>query len=699
MEEETMKKGRNRGYLAGFVFCGLMLSVNVSLGAAAENGKADTTLDEITVTGTPEPNPATPITTRYGTQYNKVTEEQIKDQNAYDFQSALRDVPGVMSQSKNLIGSQTSHSLYIRGRGASHPSSDFAVEFDGVPRYGALYGQVLGDGIATSAIGSIEIFKSPQLSQFGNGYASINVQPKYLKNEGRELVFETSGGSFSTFSESLSGGVKKGPYDFYLSESWVSTDGHRDHSRAQQQSYYANLGYQINNNWDIRVLTNYVNSQTLAPMPDITPASTNKVSWPGAERYDTETTLTTLTLNHHYDSFEGYLKAYWNETNFDLVQELTSGQRYANGSGGVGSRQEVALYGVRAKEKLRLWRGGEVLVGTDLDMTNLKNTSRTYSGQAVTGVNGGLAQRVWDFPDMMIVSPSVAVSQMFGSPEGFHIIPSAGFRYFSHNEFEDKPAAQAGLVAGYNHTDLNMNYSRGVNYPTPVVLQNMVLTSSPVNNASQIWKKIKPEVVDHYEIGITHTWPEIASLSATGFYDEGKDRFQAYMYGTVPTSFNDPIGRYRIRGLELSGKTTPVKTLELFAGATWLRAKTSGANGVESDHLPYTPEFQFQAGATWRFLDNFRLFTDLQHLSGLYQGTNARSGSFNFTKLTDSDKLDDITLVNAKLNYHFDYKTNRLKDAELFVAVNNIFNESYAYAKGYGMPGTTVFSGLTVKFQ
>ena len=95
-------------------------------------------------------NPVTPIDTRYGTQYNLVTEEQIKEQNSYDFESTLRDVPGVMFQSKNLIGEQTSHSLYIRGRGASHPSPDFAIEFDGVPRFGALFGQVLGDGIAIS---------------------------------------------------------------------------------------------------------------------------------------------------------------------------------------------------------------------------------------------------------------------------------------------------------------------------------------------------------------------------------------------------------------------------------------------------------------------------------------------------------------------------------------------------------------------
>lgn len=654
--------------------------------------KGVTKLKEIVVTTTPYTNPVNPITTNYGTEHNLVTEEQIKEQNAYDFQSALRDVPGVMFQSKNLIGSQTSHSLYIRGRGASHPSSDIAIEFDGVPRYGALFGQVLGDSIAVPTIGSIEVYKSPQPSEFGSGYASVNILPRYMTKEGQEIVQTFSGGSFATFNESLSGGVKKGPYDFYVSQSWVSTNGDVDHSRAQQQNYYANNGYQINNMWSIRFLANYVKSQTLAPMPDITPAATNSVSWPQAERYDTETFLSTLTLNNNYEYVNGYLKAYMNDTNFDLLQELQSanGQRYsAGGSDGLWSRQEIMLYGIRAKEKLHLWSGGEILVGVDLDKAELKNTQRSYSGL--------VAEKVWDFPNTTLFSPYLALSQTFGSPDGFHITPSAGFRYYNHSEFESASAAQGGLVAGYKNTDININYSRGVNYPTPIVLMNAVLTSSPKTVSTEI----KPEIVDHYEMGLTHTWPETASLKATAFYDKGKDRVLAFMGGPVPLQFNDPIGQYEIRGLELTGSVTPVKNLEFFAGATWLETEATGNDGVERDHMPYTPRFQLQAGAKWAFLENFRLTMDMQHMSNVYAGTVSRggSGSFKYGDLTDKDKLDDITLCNARVSYSFDYKKLRLNDSEIFFAVNNIANQHYEYAKGYSMPGITFFGGYSVKFR
>ena len=658
-------------------------------------------LEEMVVTGSAEPNPVTPVTTRYGTQHHLVTEEQIREQQVYDFPSALRNVPGVMYQSKNLMGSQTNHSLYIRGRGASHPSADVVILFDGVPRYGALFGQVLGDGIALPVIGAMEVFKSPQPSQFGNGYAAVNVLPKFMKDEGREVVLDASGGSFATIAEALSGGVRDGPLDVYLSQSWASTDGHRDHARAQQQNYYANGGYAFNQHWNVRLLANAVDSQTLAPMPELRPTAINGVLWPDAERFDTRTFLAILTLDHRYDTTSGYLKAYRNDTTFDLLQELdkSTGQRYGGGTGGLWSRQELALYGLRAQEKILPWPGGEILLGADLDLTRMKNTQSTYSGLSVAGINGGRAERTWDFPDTRLFSPYGAFSQMFGTADGVHLIPSAGFRYFHHSDFEAKTAGQAGLVVGYNQTDLNLSFARGVNYPSPVVVMNMVLTNAPVNDPGRYWKTIKPEVVDHFELALTHTWPRRASLGATLFQDKGSDRYLAYMGGPIPVLFNDPIGNYETRGLELTGTIRPIQSLECFAAAVWLDTRAKGRDGVERRYLPYTPGFQFQAGADWTFLERYRLRLDMQHLRDVYGGTSARGGTFNFAQLTDASRVDDITLVNGRLAYRFSYRPWRLGESEVYAAINNLLNRRYEYARGYSMPGTTVFAGLSLRFN
>ncbi len=254
-------------------------------------------------------------------------------------------------------------------------------------------------------------------------------------------------------------------------------------------------------------------------------------------------------------------------------------------------------------------------------------------------------------------------------------------------------------MAGYANTDLNFSYARGVNYPTAVVVMNAVVSNSTITDPAAWWQKIKPEVVDHYEVGVTHTWPELASVSVTAFKDKGKDRFQAYMYGMVPAVFNDPVGRYEIQGLEVSGTLSPTARIECFASGTWLDPEATGNNGVECDYMPYTPEFQFQAGINWKVTETVSLYLDMQHLQDLYQGTVRRSNTLNYAQLTEADKLSDITLFNARIAYSFDYAPMQLKGSELFLAANNIFDEHYEYAKGYEMPGATVFAGASLRFR
>ena len=644
-------------------------------------------LPAVTIYGVADQPPSVPVTTRFGTQYNVVTEERIRLQNSLDFYDALRNVPGVMYQKKNIIGGQTSSSLYMRGRGASHPSPDIGILFDDVPRSGVLYGQALADGIPVYALGGMEIYKYPQPSRFGSGYGMINFIPKYMTQPGWELNIGAEGGSYGTFAQNVGAGAKEGAFDIYAAQSWLSTDGHVAHSAGHQQSYYVNTGFQASENWSLRLMANYVEATTEAPNSPLT----GLPSFP--RHYDTETTLTTLTLANEYKQASGYLKGYYNNTNFWLAGES---------NGAATSKQSNDLYGLRARETFWLWQGSEIVAGFDLDRMELENRQVNH----VTSV-----ERVWDFPSVTLFSPYLAVSQMFGSDEGFHVTPSAGLRYYDNSVFEDKVAPQAGLVLGYADTDLNFNYARGVNYPSPVVLQGFLQDKSLPSGFDT--KEIKPEVVDHYELGLTHTWPGIASLGATFFYDDGRDRTRAYMFGAAPNEafFNSTTSKYKIRGAELTGRLTPLEDLELFAGATWLRVKATGDDGKEQDKMPYTPDFAFQAGFKWRFLENFQFSGDYQYLRNVYAATTMRTTNpakpaSNFAELTDANKLPNVSVVNLRLDYLFDYEPMHIRQGKIYVSVNNLFDRKYAYALEtngkdtgyYYMPGTTVMAGFDLKF-
>ncbi|MDR2173325.1 MAG: TonB-dependent receptor plug domain-containing protein [Burkholderiales bacterium] len=623
----------------------------------------------------------------FGAHHNVISSQDIENQHSLDFLSALREVPGVIFKSQNAVGSQAGTNLYIRGRGASHPGPDITVEFDGVPRSGVLYGQTMADGIALGTVAGVEIHQSPQPVRFGSGYSLVNVVPEKMDTEGQTANIGLSGGVYSTFSENMSAGYKKEALDIYVAQDWTSSQGHRAHARGQQESYYVNLGYALNRHWTVRLLGNVVEAQTLAPEPNEKPDADNAITWPQAERFDTKATFSTFTLNHRYRQTEGYLKAYWNDANFDMLQELNQGERYADG--GRWSRQHLKLYGIRAKETLWLWQGGEMVLGADLDQARLTNTQWVYD----TG-----AQRFWDFPSTTLFSPYLGISQYFGTSEAFHITPSAGMRYYKHSEFSNKSASQAGLIVGYGNTDLNFNYARGVNYPSPAVLQGLLGPGGP-ENPEQYWKNLRAEVVDHFEAGITHRLEKRGSITASVFHDRGKDRFRAYFGGSIPTHFNDPIGRYTIRGLELSTSLRPHKRWNVFAGAIWLDVKAKGSDGMEYNEMPYTPSFTFKAGTQWNITESNTLYVDMQHIRGLYQGTSARTGGFNHTPPDARNKLDNITLFNLRLNHRVQKPGWCFEEMEAFLAINNLFDQSYEVVKGYPMPGITAMLGVNIKIK
>ena len=659
-------------------------------GPLTQGSQSAVVLPVVNIYGVADQAPTVPVTTRFGTQFNVVTEEQIERQGALDFYDALRNVPGVMFRKSNIIGGQTSHSLYIRGRGASHPSPDLSILFDDVPRSGVLYGQALADGIPVYALGGMEIYKYPQPSRFGSGYGMINFIPRSMTEEGTEARMGFEGGSHGTFAENLGAGAKQGPWDIYAAQSWISTDGHVAHSAAKQESYYVNMGYALNDNWSLRFMANYVEAKTEAPDNPLTGVR-------GTDRYDTETTLMTLALSHRYDAASGYVKFYYNSTNFYIMGE-------SNGT--AKSKQSNDLWGLRARETFSLWEGSEFIAGFDLDRTDLTNENWRAAGK-----------REWDFPNQTVFSPYLAASQLVGDEDALHAIPSAGVRYYSHSLFKDKVSPQAGLVLGYARTSLSFNYARGVNYPSPVVLQNYLTDKSLPRGFDT--EKIKPEVVDHFEVALSHSWDHLATVSATYFHDRGKDRTRAYMGGPVgvyPSSesfFNSTTARYTIRGVELSGSVTPAEGLEFFAGATWMDVDAMGDNGKKQGKMPYTPSFQLQAGFKWNFWDSFTLSGDYQHLRDVYAGDAGRGSppanpTSNFTRLTRADKLPDMNVVNMRLDYGFDCEQLKVKEGKVFVMVDNVLDADYAYSLAkdnatgdramYWMPGITYMVGFELKF-
>jgi iron complex outermembrane receptor protein len=245
----------------------------------------------------------------------------------------------------------------------------------------------MADSIPVFAAGSVSVFKSPQPASFGAGYAQVNVEPKYQAAQGWEGQAGASGGSYSAWAKNAAFGIRRGRFDAYAAQSFVSSRGHVVHSASNQQSYYLNLGLWINAYWNLRLLGNYVAAET-EQAPKTGEDKANILS-----AYKTNTVFSTITLNNEYDAAKGFIKLCYDNTIFTWLDDdkLIAGDF---------SKQLMSALGIRAKESFSFWQGSDIGLGADFDWTQSSNEDH----------NNAAPSQFSQFPDAFTLTPASMTS-------------------------------------------------------------------------------------------------------------------------------------------------------------------------------------------------------------------------------------------------------------------------------------------------
>ena len=323
---------------------------------------------------------------------------------------------------------------------------------------------------------------------------------------------------------------------------------------------------------------------------------------------------------------------------------------------------DFTFWGVRLKETLHPWQGGDLSVGLDQDWWNSRIRNVLYSGAP---------DQTIILPEFSLTMPYAAFSQYLGDEDGWHVMPSMGVRFYEHNRFDSETAPNFGLVFGYADTEAHVSVSKGIVYPGHDVI-------SIFPDAQ--WQNLKPEETDHFEAGLSHSFGEFAAIDVTYFYDEGKNRYVFRFPG--PTWSN--VEKYNIHGWETSLTVTPLDTLSLFAGLT-IQEATPG-------DMPYVPETTISGGLAWRFLEDFKLNLDCQYVDKMFVLRQARAaGALN------TQEVDSHFVTNARIGWNFQSEM-LASDGEVYLALENILDEEYAYQPDYPMPGINGMLGLKLSF-
>ncbi|MEN6439203.1 MAG: TonB-dependent receptor plug domain-containing protein [Syntrophobacter sp.] len=595
---------------------------------------------------------------RLGSQVTTVTEKQIEDLNAQDFASALRQTPGVVVSHHNPIGSfggGEGGAIFIRGKGISRPGAEVQILIDGIPKFVGVWTHPVLDVLSVDIVDKMEVYKGAQPVLFGNmAFGAVDIATKRIREDGFYSSVETAAGSYNTWVEVTEHGGKMGPFDYYLVQSFRSSDGHRTDADGELQNYFARLGYQFTPHLYGSVILNH--SDNWADDPGSVDGSIKPDG-----RFKTNDYFTVATLANQYDLADGYIKIYSDLGHIDWINQYNDGAR--NG----GTYTDWNNYGVRARERLKPWEGGELLFGMDIDYITGKADFAPDSTH-------------FDETAFRLVSPYMALSQLFGSKDSFYAVPSAGIRYISHNKFKDEPGPQAGLTFGYKDTELHASYARGINYPG--IFANLQDTMfMPMDNQ---WQNLTAELVDHFEAGISQKINNMAKMDLTFFYDDGSDRIVVATPPPFPPVWTN-VGSFTQKGVEATVTITPIRDLSFFAGATYLKS--------DPDDLPYAPEWSASFGVNYRFLKDFQISVDSVFVDDQFVFSRGRS-----TTAVNTEKVGSYYVLSAKLTYDFIMPCYRNVRAQLFLAGENLTDTEYEQKKGYPMPGISGMGGIKLRF-
>lgn len=588
---------------------------------------------------------------RNAVQVTSVSEEQIQGLNAQDLTGALRRVPGVTISRYNAIGSfggADGGAIFIRGHGSGRPGAEISTRVDGVPRFVGVWTHPLLDTLNVDIAERVDVYRSAQPVGFGNmSFGAVDVVPKRVSDPGVVARGVAQYGSFDTRVLLGEHGAKVDAFDYFLNLSHRSSDGHRKDADGTVNHIYGRAGYELGENWTVSVIADWTEGDVGNPQREGAPSPPRK------ERFLTDDWLTIMTVSHEYEKVSGHVK-------LSLQDGRISWEQWdAAAAEPFDSVTDYTDYGVRARETLRVWEGGELSVGYDLDNFGGEFVERRPSGDV-----GDTDARFYN------TGPYLLASQAFRPGDGeLEIVPSAGVRYNQSRYFDGDWGVQAGVRARRADTEVHANYARAFNTPGAYVV-----TSYAIWGRGDEWKDLDTELLDHVELGVSQEIAPWLSAGITAFYDDVKDAIRFVPPPPAPPLFEN-IGDYEMAGGEASVEVEPADCLRLFAGSAFLH--------TWPDDVPNAPSWTVSFGATWAPIERLTINVDGLWVDERYV--------LNPRYAAAKTAVDDYFLLNARIGYQLS------PHVQVFVVGENLTDSDYEYRPGYPMPGIAGLVGMELR--
>jgi iron complex outermembrane receptor protein len=602
----------------------------------------------ITVEGSPivEGSEIDPL----GSLVTTVGERQIEELYAQDLTSAMRRVPGVVISRYNPVGAfggGDGGAFFIRGHGSGRPGGEIVMLTDGIPRFVGIWTHPLIDVANIDTVHSIDIYRSAQPVLVGNmAFGAVNMTTARRRAVGSGGSVSGSYGTYNTLIANAEYGGRSETFDYFLTASYRSSDGHRDNADGETGAVSGRLGFELGEIWNLSVFYEHSSSSVNDPRAVGAPPI------PIVPNYDIANNFVLATLGHENDRWTGTIKLYFDSGTFDWLQWSAAEQHEFR------SITDSTNYGVRWRETVMPWEGGEVTFGFDYDI---------YGGQFVE--RHPEDDRLTTDLEFRNSAPYAMVSHTFDG--AVSVKPSIGVRYNDSRYFGSELGTQAGITVGLSKHSFYANYAHGFNLPGVYA----AVQYSGWGRGDQ-WQDLEAETIDHFELGWLGSFGPHLRVTASLFRDDVENAIRFVPPPPPPPLFAN-IGAYTVDGVEVSVQAEPSERLGLFVGGTYSNA--------DPETVPNLPQGTAVGGATWNGRSGWRFSLDLQWIDDRYI-LNPRFAPGQLP-------VDDYFLANAKVSlpwrlFGFDL------DGSVFVFGENLGDEEYQHRLGYPMPGRMIQIGV-----